>query len=104
MPKSLVSESDGYWKVQQLRDYVMEFFLGLCKITKGHTAIRVVVDCCTHKLTHVTLDKVSIVWGICKKKNSGLQTMLFLFSCFKLNVQVYSFICKCFISMSAYVN
>ena len=79
----------------------MKLFLGM--ITKGHTAIRVVVGCCTHKLTQVTLDKVSTLWGMCKK-NLGLQTMLFLFSCFKLNVQVYSFICKCFISMSAYVN
>ena len=42
----------------------MKFILGLRKITKGHTAIRVVVGCCTHKLAHVTLDKVSTLWGI----------------------------------------
>ena len=41
----------------------MEFLLGLSKIAKGHTTttIRVGVGDCTHKLTQVTSNKISVL-------------------------------------------
>ena len=63
-PNHRLVNQRGTKRFNTLRGDVMEFFLGLPKITKSDITIWAVVGCCIQKLTHVTSNKFLTLYGI----------------------------------------